>query len=184
VKVDRKPYTTFFPVPPVLVSCSHEDKDNLITIAWAGIVNTEPPMVSISVRPERFSYNLIKESGEFVINLAKVSQAREVDYCGVTSGREIDKFQATHFTKGASKKVKTPIVNECPVNLECQVKQIIPLGTHHMFIGEIVNIQANEEVIGQHNLIDIDLMSPLAYATPNYWSLGKKLGLYGFSRKS
>lgn len=182
MKVSRKPHTTFFPVPPVLVSCSHQGRDNLITIAWAGIVNSDPPMVSISVRPERYSYNLIKESGEFVVNLASIRNAKEVDFCGVTSGRDIDKFEQTGFTKEAGKIVQTPLVAECPVNLECKLRNIIPLGSHDMFIGEIVNINVDEEVIDKHNLVDIDLMSPLAYATPHYWTLGKKLGLYGFSK--
>lgn len=182
MKVSRKPHTSFFPVPPVLVSCSHKGIDNLITIAWAGIVNSEPPLVSISIRPERYSYNLIKESGEFVINLASSRQAKEVDLCGVTSGRDIDKFAKTGFTKQAGKIVKVPLVVECPVNLECKVLKIIPLGSHDMFIGEIVNINTDESVIDRHNLIDMDILSPLAYATPHYWSLGKKLGLYGFSK--
>lgn len=182
MKVSRKPNTTFFPVSPVLVSCSHLGRDNLITIAWAGIINSEPPMVNISVRAERYSYNLIKASGEFVINFATAKQAREVDYCGIYSGQEIDKFQATGFTKAKGKIVKVPLVAECPVNLECIVKQVIPLGSHDMFLAEIVNINADEKVIDKHNLIDIDIVSPLAYATPNYWTLGEKLGLYGFSK--
>lgn len=183
MKVSRKPHTDFFPVPPVLVSCSHNGKDNLITIAWAGIVNSNPPMVSISVRPERYSYDLIKESGEFVINLASSRYAKEVDLCGVTSGRDIDKFQESGFTKETAVIVKAPLVAECPVNLECKVLNIITLGSHDMIIGEIVNINADERVIDKHNLIDMDIMSPLAYATPHYWTLGKKLGLYGFSKK-
>ncbi|MDN5293575.1 MAG: hypothetical protein PWQ91_1560 [Eubacteriales bacterium] len=184
MKVQRKPHTTFFPVPPVLVTSQAEGfRPNIITVAWTGVVNSEPPMVSVSIRPDRHTYRLIKASGQFVVNIARADQVREVDLCGVYSGRDTDKFKLTGFTPVKASRVDVPLIKECPVNLECVVRQSYLLGSHEIFIGEVVAVHADEEYIDEHNLIDVAKVNPLAYATPHYWSLGQTLGLYGFTKK-
>lgn len=184
MKIARKAHTNYFPVPPVLVSSWADGyQPNLITIAWTGIVNSVPPMLSISVRPDRHSFKLIKATGEFVVNLARADQVKAVDLCGVYSGADTDKFKLAGFTAEKATQVQAPLVKECPVNIECRVKQVVPLGSHDLFIAEILAVNVDEEYIDEHNLIDIKKLNPLAYATPDYWSLGEKLGVYGFSKK-
>ncbi len=171
------------PVPPVLVSCGTADKPNVLTIAWTGTLCTQPPVTYISVRKERYSYGLIKESGEFVINLPTAELARAVDLCGVKSGRDIDKFALTGLTAGEAFEVKAPIIVQSPVNLECRVREIVPLGTHDMFIADIVRTDAAEELLDEKGRLALEKAGLLAYAHGDYFALGKKLGSFGFSVK-
>lgn len=171
-----------YPVPAVLVTCQDkEGNDNVLTVAWAGTICSDPAMLSISVRKERYSHHMIKESGEFVVNLTTADLMRATDYCGVRSGREEDKFAAMKLTKGKAEKVKPPIIMESPVNIECKVKQVLELGSHDMFIAEVVNVQVSDEYMdekGSFCLKDADL---LAYSHGEYYNLGKKLGTFGCS---
>jgi len=179
------PTTLLFPTPVVLVTCVDENgKPNIITLAWAGVVNSEPPMIGISIRPERYSHGCIKEAKEFVVNLPSEEMVRGVDACGVVSGRETDKFDRTGWKAVPAEKVKAPLIDECPVQMECKVKQIISLGSHDLFLGEVVALHVKEEVQKEKGQIDILKALPLAYCpgAREYWSLGKPLGHYGFTK--
>lgn len=178
-----KPGALLAPVPPALVSCSHGGVDNLITIGWTGILNTEPAKTYISVRPERFSYDLIRGSGEFVINLPTSHIIRSIDFCGVRSGKNVDKFKECKLTKEKASIVKCPLVGESPVNLECKVTDIIPLGTHHMFIADIVAVNVDERYIDEKGKFHIEKCALAAYAHGQYFALGKKIGSFGYSVK-
>lgn len=179
-----KPGTMLSPVPAIMVTCQAEGfRPNIITIAWAGTVCSEPPMLSISVRPERHSYQLIKQSGEFVANVPDRRLARETDLCGVLSGRDRDKFHETGLTQGKSETVKAPIIMECPINLECKVEQEIPLGSHIMFIARITSIQVSEHLIDARGRLESDKAALLGFVHGHYYQLGKKLGHFGFSVK-
>ena len=169
------------PVPSVLVSSSNGEKDNLITIGWTGIVCTQPPKLYISVRPERFSYNLIKESGEFCVNLPTVQMVRAVDFCGVRSGKDIDKFKETKLTKSDSFVVGCKSVAECPLTLECKVDRIVPLGSHDMFIADIACVAVDESIIDEKGKLMLERADLLAYSHGDYFTLGKKIGDFGFS---
>ncbi len=171
------------PVPPVLVSCRSGDSDNIITVAWTGTVCTQPPMTYISLRPQRHSYNIIKESGEFVVNLAPSSLVNKVDYCGIYTGAKVDKFEKCGFTKLAASKVSAPIIAECPVSLECKVDRIIKLGTHDMFLAEIVALDIDEELIDKSGKLRLDRADLLAFSHGEYFSVGKKAGDFGCSVK-
>lgn len=179
------PTTALFPTPVVLVTCVDEEgKPNIITLAWAGVVNSEPPTIGISVRPERYSHGCIKGMREFVVNLPSEEMVRGVDACGVVSGRETDKFHLTGWKAVPAEKVKAPLIDECPVQMECKVKQVISLGSHDLFLGEVVALHVKEEVQGERGRIDILKALPLAYCpgAREYWSLGKPLGHYGFTK--
>lgn len=181
-KQSWKPGNMLYPVPAVLVSCrDKEGKDNVLTVAWAGTICSDPAMLSISVRKERYSHSMIKETGEFVVNLTTKELLRATDYCGVKSGRDEDKFATMELTKGEAEKVNVPIIMESPVNIECKVKQVLELGSHDMFIAEVVNVQVSEEYMdekGAFHLNDADL---LAYSHGRYYELGKELGTFGYS---
>ena len=180
-KVTWKPGTFLYPVPAVMVSCGNMEKSNIITVAWTGILNTNPAMVYISVRPTRYSYNLIKESGEFVINLTTKDLAYATDWCGVKTGAKVDKFAEMHLTKEKAKFVKCPMIKESPVSVECKVKEIKELGSHHMFVAEVLAINADERYIDEKGAFDISKCDLIAYSNGNYYSLGKKIGRFGFS---
>ena len=169
------------PVPAVLVSCGSMEKSNLITVAWTGIVCTQPPKLYISVRPERYSYKLIEESGEFCVNLPTVEMAKIVDWCGVRSGKDFDKFAHTKLTKAESFSVSCPSIAECPLTLECKVDQIIKLGSHDMFIADIVSVGAEESIIDENGRLMLEKANLFAYAHGDYFALGRKLGDFGFS---
>lgn len=169
------------PVPAVLVSCGNGEKDNLITIGWTGIVCTQPPKLYISVRPERFSYEIIKQSGEFCVNLPKTEMARAVDWCGVKSGRDHDKFSEMKLTKADSFAVNCKSVAECPLTLECKVDSVIHLGSHDMFIADIVNVAVEESLLDENGRLMLEKADLLAYAHGDYFTLGKKIGDFGFS---
>lgn len=180
-KVTWKPGTFLYPLPVVMVSCGTMAESNIITVAWTGIMNTDPAMVYISVRPTRYSYNIIKECGEFVINLTTEKLAYATDWCGVKTGAKVDKFKEMHLTKEPAKFVKSPMIKESPVSVECRVKEIKELGTHHMFIAEVLGINADEKYINEKGAFDISKCDLIAYSNGNYYSLDKKIGKFGFS---
>ena len=171
-----------YPLPAVMVSCQSEnEKPNIITVAWAGTICTNPPMVSISVRPERHSYQMIKESGEFVINLTTEELLEATDYCGVVSGRDVNKWEKMNLTPIPSEKISVPAVAESPINIECKVTEIKELGTHHMFIAEVVNVRADEKYMDEKGKFHLEYSKPIAYSHGTYFSLGKELGRFGYS---
>ena len=176
-----KPGTFVYPIPAVMVSCGTFEKSNIITVAWTGILNTNPAMVYISVRPERHSYNLIKESGEFVINLTTKDLAYATDWCGVKSGANVDKFKEMKLTKQKANFVKCPMIEESPVSVECKVKEIRELGSHHMFVAEVLAINADDKYIDEKGAFDISKCNLMAYANGGYYSLDKKIGKFGYS---
>ncbi|MBR2705031.1 MAG: flavin reductase family protein [Clostridia bacterium] len=176
-----KPGTFIYPLPAVMVTSGDMEKSNIMTVAWTGIINTNPAMCYISVRPERFSYNLIKESGEFVINLTNESLAYATDWCGVRSGSKYDKFKEMHLTKEKAKFVKCPIIKESPVAVECKVKEIKELGSHHMIIADVLSIDADKKYIDENGAFDISKCDLIAYSNGKYYSLGRKIGKFGFS---
>jgi flavin reductase (DIM6/NTAB) family NADH-FMN oxidoreductase RutF len=177
-----KPGTMLNPVPVILVTCvGKEDRPNIITLAWTGTICSDPPMLSISVRKERHSYGLIEASGEFVVNLPSVRQISATDYCGVVSGRDVDKFAKTGLTPGEARTVRAPIIMECPVNIECAVRQKIELGSHVMFLAEITMVQVSKHLVKASGRLAIEDAQLAAFAHGGYYALGKKLGFFGFS---
>lgn len=178
-----KPGTMIYPVPAVMVSCGHNPEDfNIITIAWTGVINSNPPMVYISIRPERHSFDIIKNTGDFVINLTTKKLAFATDWNGVKSGRDFNKAKETKLTYGESSVVKSPIINESPLCLECRINQIIPLGTHHMFIAEVVAVQADNEFLDEKTgKFDLEKAELIAYAHGHYYELGNLIGRFGYS---
>lgn len=176
--------TYLFPTPAAMVSCAGAGTSpNIITLAWVGVVCSEPPIVSISVRPSRHSHRLIKESSEFVVNIPRENQLRELDFCGMASGRDVDKFAKLGLTPLAGSQVAAPLIKECPVNLECRVIDVKSLGTHDLFLGEIVAVHMDEEVMNDKGDIDISRLRPIAYCpqAAQYWSLKETIGKYGFT---
>ena len=182
MKAIRPGSTALFPVPAVLVSCGIE-KPNIITLAWVGTVCSDPPSLGIGVRPERFSHHLIEETGEFVVNIPSAHQVGIVDYCGQVSGRDVDKWTACDLTPAQAHKIRTPLIAQCPVALECRVTQRLTLGAHDLFIGEIVAVQADEAILNERGHIDYQEAQPLAYAGGYYWQVGELLGRFGDWRK-
>lgn len=180
-KITWKPGTFLYPLPAVMVSCGTMDKSNIITVAWTGILNTNPSIVYISVRPTRYSYNLIKEQGEFVINLTNRELAKATDWCGVKTGAKLDKFKEMNLHKERAKFVKCPMIKESPVSVECKVKEIKELGSHHMIVAEVLAINADEKYIDENGAFDISKCDLIAYSNGHYYSLGKKIGKFGFS---
>jgi flavin reductase (DIM6/NTAB) family NADH-FMN oxidoreductase RutF len=178
-----KPGTMLYPVPAVLVSCGvYGGASNIITIGWTGVICSDPAMCSVSIRPERFSYPLIRNSGEFVINLTTAVMARTVDWCGVKSGREFDKFREMKLTALPAKFIKSPLIGESPVNLECRVREIRELGTHHMFISEILAVHADPVYFNPASgFFDLAAAGLLCYCHGHYHQLGKHIGKFGFS---
>ena len=182
-KLKWKGGTLLAPVPPVMVTCGDMENSNIITVAWTGIINSEPPKTYISVRPSRHSYNIIKERGEFVINLTPSRLVRSADWCGVYSGKNVDKFAKCKLTKEQANEVSTPLISECPVALECKVSDIVPLGTHDMFIADIAAVDIEEELVDEKGKLHLERAGLAAYAHGDYFTLGKKIGSFGFSVK-
>lgn len=183
-KQSWKPGNMLYPLPVVMVSAADkEGRDDIITVAWAGTVCTNPPMVSISIRPERYSYHMIRETGEFVINLTTEELAFATDYCGVKSGRDVDKFKETGLTREKAEKVKAPMIAEAPVSIECKVKEIRELGSHHMFIAQVAAVHADEKYMDEKNRFDLNRARPIVYSHGEYLETGKKLGTFGYSVK-
>ena len=181
-KVNWKPGNMLYPLPAVLVTCrDKQGQDNVLTVAWTGTVCSDPAMLYISVRPERYSYPMIRETGEFVVNLTTEELLKATDYCGVRSGRDEDKFRAAGLTKGEAQQVNAPIIMESPVNIECKVKEIVPLGSHDMFIAEVVNVQVSDEYMNEKGTFDLSAAKPLAYSHGRYYEMGAELGSFGYS---
>lgn len=181
-KQSWKPGNMLYPVPAVMVSCQREnEKPNIITVAWAGTICTNPAMLSISVRPERYSYDIIKETKEFVVNLVTSDLAYATDYCGVKSGRDVDKFKEMKLHKSISKVVKAPGIEESPVNIECRVVEIKELGSHHMFIAEVVSVNIDDEYMDKTGKFNLNKAGLVSYSHGEYFELGKKLGKFGYS---
>lgn len=180
-KVTWKSGTFIYPLPAVMVSCGTMEESNIITVAWTGIINTDPAMCYISVRPTRHSYEMIKKTGEFVINLTTKDLAYATDWCGVKTGAKVDKFKELKLTKEKANFVNCPMIKESPVSVECKVKEIRELGSHHMFVAEILGINADEKYINENGAFDISKCDLIAYSNGNYYSLGKKIGRFGFS---
>ena len=180
-KVKWKGGALLAPVPPTIVTCGTVEKPNALTVAWTGILNTHPPKTYVSIRPGRYSYNLIKESGEFVINLTSKELVRAADFCGVRSGRDMDKLAACGITAEESTEVGAPSLAESPLSLECRVTDVIPLGTHDMFMADVVAVTVKEELLAQDGKLRLDKGGLVAYSHGEYFELGKKLGFFGFS---
>lgn len=180
-KLIWKPGTMLYPVPAVLVTCGNMEKHNVCTIAWTGIINTEPAMTYISIRKERHSYNMIKDSGEFVINLVPKKLVTALDYCGVRSGKNEDKFKTMNLQIEQAKNVSAPLLKDSPVNIECRVKQIIELGSHDMFMAEILSVDVDDKYMDETGRFDMEKCDLVAYSHGQYYSLGEKLGKFGFS---
>ena len=182
-KVNWRPGNMIYPLPAVMVSCGRSEEEfNIITIAWTGTICSDPPMCYISVRPERHSYEIIKSTGEYVINLTTRDLARATDWCGVRSGRKYNKFKEMGLTPGKASVVNAPIIEEAPVHIECRVKDIVPLGTHDMFISDVVNVMADDAYLNEKTgEFRLDLAEPMSYSHGHYFSLGKRLGKFGFS---
>ncbi len=178
-----KPVNALFPVPAVLVTSRLGDGEpNIIAIAWTGVVNNSPPMVYVAVQPSRYSHGLIKGSGEFVINIPSAEMAKVVDYCGMVSGRDVNKFRETGLTPLAASQVRAPLIKECPVNLECKVRSVVSLETHDVFIGEVVAVHADKGVLDDKGMPDFEKIRPCAFCMGEYWELKERIGRYGFSR--
>ena len=180
-KVMWKPGTFEYPIPAVMVSCGTMEKSNIITVAWTGIICTNPAQVYVSIRPERYSYNIIKDSGEFVINLTNEKLAYATDWCGVRSGNKYDKFKEMKLTKEKANFVRCPMIKESPVSIECKLKEIRDLGSHHMFIADVTAINSDEKYINEKGAFDISKCELIAYANGGYYKLGRKIGKFGFS---
>ena len=181
-KIDFKPGNMLYPLPAVLVSVrDSQGVDNLITVAWTGTVCTNPPMLYISVRPERHSYKALKETGEFVINLTTESMVKGTDFCGVRSGRDVDKFAETGFHKGEASKVSAPIIEESPVCIECRVREEFPLGSHTMFLADVVHVSVDDRYMDERGGFHLERAKPIVYSHGTYFSLGQALGTFGYS---
>lgn len=179
-----KPGNMLYPLPVVMVSMADRDgRKNIITIAWAGTVCTNPPMVSISVRPERYSYPILRETGEFVVNLTTRELAYATDYCGVKSGRDVDKFAVLGLTPLPGREVAAPLIGESPVSLECRVRQVLPLGSHHMFLAEVAAVHADKKYMDEKHKFHLEKAEPIVYSHGAYLVCGEQLGTFGFSVK-
>jgi len=177
-----KPSTLLNPVPVVLVTSADEaGKANIITVAWAGTINSEPPMLSVSIRKERYSYELIKQKGQFAVNLTTEKMAFATDLCGIKSGRDVDKFELAKLTPAKASAIDVPIIKESPVALECVVKNTLDLGSHVMFIAEIVAVDVEEGLLNEKGKLMLDKAGLICYSHGKYWTLGKELGFFGFS---
>ena len=180
-----KPGNMLYPLPAVMVSTADtKGRDNIITVAWTGAVCTDPAMLYISVRPERYSYHMLRESGEFVVNLTTERLAKAADWCGVRSGRDTDKWKEMRLTRGEAKKLKyAPLIMESPVNLECKVTEVRELGSHHMFLAQVLAVQVDEAYMKKSGKFELNSTGLIAYSHGEYFSLGKSKGRFGWSVK-
>ena len=177
-----KPGNMLYPIPAVMVSCQRKgEKPNIITVAWAGNVCSSPAMLSISVRKERYSYDILKETGEFVVNLTNRKLAAATDWCGVRSGKDYDKFKEMHLTPQESRFVSAPGIAESPVNIECKVKNILELGSHDMFVAEVLGVTVDEKLLDNKGKFDLRAADLISYSHGEYFTLGEKIGKFGYS---
>ena len=171
-----------YPLPAVMVSCGENPEEyNIITIAWTGTINSDPPMCYISVRPGRHSYEIIKRTGEFVINLTTEKLAKATDWCGCRSGRKYNKWEEMNLTPAPAKMVKAPIIEESPVNIECRVKDIVELGSHHMFVAEVLSVSVDDTYLNDKQAFSFSKANPLVYSHGHYFGMGKRIGKFGWS---
>lgn len=183
-KVDFKPGNMLYPLPAVMVSCSDgAGNDNILTIAWAGTICSDPAMVSISVRKSRHSYEMIKQTGEFIINLTTEDLTFATDYCGVTSGKDVNKWEKCNLTKVPGSVVNVPYIAESPVAIECKVKSVTELGTHDMFVAEVVAVHVDDKYMDEKGAFHLEDANPLVYSHGRYYSMGEELGKFGYSIK-
>lgn len=183
-KISWKPGNMVYPLPAVMVTVRGKDgKDNIITIAWTGTVCTNPPMLYISVRKERHSYEMLKEAGEFVVNLTTEDIVKATDYCGVRSGAQVDKFKETGLTKEEAQEVNCAMIKESPVNIECKLREVISLGSHDMFLADVVNVNVDDQYLEENGKFDLAKAHPLVYSHGAYYKTGAKLGTFGYSVK-
>ncbi len=175
--------TLLAPLPPALVTVKDGETENVLTIGWTGILNSTPPKTYVSIRPSRFSHDLVKNSGEFVIHLPTASQARAADYCGVYTGKKVNKFEKCHLTRVPSTVVAAPTIAECPVAIECRVTDVIPLGTHDMFMADIVAVTVDESLLDEKGKLHMERAGLCAYAHGEYYALGRRVGNFGFSAR-
>ena len=181
-KVSWKPGTMVYPVPAAMVTCGdHPDNWNIITIAWTGTICSDPAMTYVSVRKERHSYDLIKRTGEFVINLGTEETAFATDFCGVKSGRDVNKWEETGLTPVAASQVKAPVIDQSPVSIECRVTEVKELGSHDMFIAEVVAVTVDDKYLDDKDSFHLDWAKPLAYSHGHYYGLKESLGRFGHS---
>lgn len=181
-KISFKPGNMLYPLPVVMVSVADKaGNSDIVTVAWAGTICTNPPMVSISVRPERFSHHMLMETGEFVINLTTKELAFATDYCGVKSGRDVDKWKEMNLTPVMGNVVKVPCIAESPVNIECKVVKVEKLGSHDMFMAEVVAVQVDDAYMDEKNSFHLSQANPIVYSHGEYYLLGEKLGKFGYS---
>lgn len=181
-KISWKAGNMLYPLPAIMVSLTDKaGNSNIITLAWAGTICTNPPMLSVSVRPERYSYDIIKETGEFVVNLTTKELTYATDYCGVKSGRDVDKFKEMKLTKLASEKIKAVSIAESPVNIECKVREIMELGSHSLFIADVVNVRVDGRLLDEKGRFNLAKSELIAYSHGRYYELGKELGSFGYS---
>jgi len=181
-KQSWKPGNMLYPLPVVMVSCNRKgEKPNIVTVAWTGTICSDPAMVSISVRPERYSHDIIEETGEFVINLVTKDLTYATDYCGIRSGRDVDKFKEMNLTPLPSKMIDAVGIEESPVNIECKVVEVKKLGSHDMFIAEVVNVTVDDRYMDENNKFNLNDSDLVAYSHGEYFTLGEKIGTFGYS---
>lgn len=181
-KTEFGPGNMLYPLPVVMVSCRRPgERPDIVTAAWCGTVCTDPPMVSVSLKPSRYSFGIIRETGEFVINLTTAGLARAADFCGIRSGRDIDKFKAAHLSAQPSRHVSAPGITESPVNIECRVRQVIPLGSHTMFLAEVAGVTVEKRLLAPDGSLRLEDADLAAYSHGTYYRLGKAVGTFGFS---
>lgn len=183
MKQQWRPGTMIYPLPAIMVSCgANEEEYNIFTASWVGTICSDPAMCYVSIRPERHSYDIIKRNMEFVLNLTNEDLARATDWCGVKSGRDFNKFREMHLTPQRGEKVSAPIIMEAPLSVECKVKQIVPLGTHDMFIAEVVNVQADERYLDpETEAFDLAKAKLITYSHGHYYKIGEEIGRFGWS---
>jgi len=185
MKIERRPSTVLLPVPVVMVSVAGVggEKPDIVTVAWAGNVCSAPPMLSISVRPSRHSYALLQQTHDFVVNVPRAGQVREVDFCGNASGRDVDKFAQCGFHAAPGARVSAPLIEECPINIECVTRHRLSLGAHDLFVGEVLAVHFDEDVLDSRGRLQPGKVDALAYLHGDYWSVGERVGSYGFTLK-
>ncbi len=182
-RVHFKGGTLLAPVPPALISVGTPESGNIMTAAWTGILCSDPPKTYVSIRPSRHTHAMLSETREFVINLPMASQAKATDYCGIYTGAKVDKFAKCGFTPAESEKVSAPTIAECPLALECRVTDIVPLGTHDMFVADIVSVSVDDRLLDESGKLHMERADLLAYAHGEYYALGRRLGAFGFSAR-
>lgn len=182
-KVETKPHPALFPVPVVLVTVGDNERRDIVTLAWVGMACSDPPCVAISIRPSRYSHEILSDTNEFVVNIPTHDILEAVDYCGTVSGRDFDKFSSADLTPVPSVHIKAPRLHECPVNIECKVVNKMELGSHTMFIGEMLTVHLDKDVVNERNRVDYNKMQPIAYCPEEYWTLREKVGTYAYTKK-